>query len=85
MAAQVKFLPGCTDNQPELSGAFSTLIGWADERRRMGIRANARRLMHAHHANLAPKAGLSRPSTCSLMLTASSHARDDHGLGYRRP
>ena len=27
--------------QPELSGAFSTLIGWADERRRMGIRANA--------------------------------------------
>ena len=27
--------------QPKLSGAFSTLIGWADERRRMGIRANA--------------------------------------------
>ncbi|MGC6484454.1 MAG: pyruvate, phosphate dikinase [Candidatus Puniceispirillales bacterium] len=27
--------------QPELSGAFATLISWADERRRMGIRANA--------------------------------------------
>ena len=27
--------------QPELSGAFATLIAWADDRRRMGIRANA--------------------------------------------
>jgi pyruvate,orthophosphate dikinase len=27
--------------QPELSGAFATLMGWADEHRRMAIRANA--------------------------------------------
>jgi pyruvate,orthophosphate dikinase len=27
--------------QPELSGDFGILMGWADERRRMGVRANA--------------------------------------------
>ncbi|MEM7547265.1 MAG: pyruvate, phosphate dikinase [Pseudomonadota bacterium] len=27
--------------QPELSGAFATLMGWADATRRMGVRANA--------------------------------------------
>jgi len=27
--------------QPELSGDFGTLIGWADSRRRLGVRANA--------------------------------------------
>jgi pyruvate, orthophosphate dikinase len=27
--------------QPELSGAFATLMGWADAERRMGVRANA--------------------------------------------
>ncbi len=27
--------------QPELSGAFGTLMGWADVRRRLGVRANA--------------------------------------------
>jgi pyruvate,orthophosphate dikinase len=27
--------------QPELSGDFATLMGWADEARRMGVRANA--------------------------------------------
>jgi pyruvate, orthophosphate dikinase len=27
--------------QPELSGAFATLMGWADSHRRMGVRANA--------------------------------------------
>src|SRR5690606_14581922 len=27
--------------QPQLTGAFSTLMGWADDVRRMGVRANA--------------------------------------------
>jgi pyruvate,orthophosphate dikinase len=27
--------------EPELTGEFATLIGWADERRRLGVRANA--------------------------------------------
>ena len=27
--------------QPQLSGAFATLMGWADEERRLGVRANA--------------------------------------------
>ncbi len=27
--------------QPEATGAFATLLGWADEARRMGVRANA--------------------------------------------
>src|SRR6185436_10418113 len=27
--------------QPELSGDFGTLIGWADKKRRLGVRANA--------------------------------------------
>ncbi len=27
--------------QPEMSGAFATLMGWADEHRRLGVRANA--------------------------------------------
>jgi pyruvate,orthophosphate dikinase len=35
MAGQVAML------QPELSGAFATLMGWADAYRRMGVRANA--------------------------------------------
>ena len=30
-----------TMRQPELSGDFGTLMGWADRGRRMGVRANA--------------------------------------------
>ena len=60
--------------QPELSGAFSTLIGWADERRRMGIRANAETPLDARTSREfgAEGIGSAAPSTCSLMLTASS-------------
>ena len=35
------FLGAVPTIQPQLSGAFGTLIGWADEARRMNIRANA--------------------------------------------
>ena len=36
--------------QPELSGDFSTLMGWADEVRRMGVRANAETPLDARTA-----------------------------------
>jgi len=35
------FLGAVPTIQPQLSGAFGTMIGWADEARRMNIRANA--------------------------------------------
>jgi len=47
---------------PELSGAFGTLIGWADEVRRLGIRANAETPLDARVAREfgAEGIGLSR-------------------------
>ncbi|WP_029007932.1 pyruvate, phosphate dikinase [Azospirillum halopraeferens] len=48
--------------QPELSGDFATLMGWADEIRRMGVRANAETPLDARTARKfgAEGIGLSR-------------------------
>ena len=61
--------------QPELSGDFAELMGWADEVRTLGIRANAETPADARtrRASSAPKASASAaPSTCSSRATASS-------------
>ena len=44
------FLGSVPTIQPKLSGAFATLIGWADETRRMTIRANAETPLDAQTA-----------------------------------
>jgi pyruvate,orthophosphate dikinase len=60
--------------EPELSGDFGTLMGWADKVRRMKVRANAETpLDAAPRASSAPKASaFAAPSTCSSTPSASS-------------
>ena len=61
--------------QPELSGDFGRLMEWADQARRMRVRANAETLRRCARprAPSAPKASASAaPSTCSSRRTASS-------------
>src|SRR6478736_2900920 len=58
--------------EPQLSGEFATLIGWADKVRKLGVRANADTPADAKAAvRLAPRALVSaEPSTCSSTRTA---------------
>ena len=61
--------------QPELSGDFATLMGWADAIRKMKVRANAETALDAATARRfgAEGIGLSRaPSTCSSKPTGSA-------------
>ena len=61
--------------QPELTGDFNKLMGWADEVRTLKVRTNADTPTDAVTAarNSAPKAsGCAAPSTCSSTTTASS-------------
>ena len=60
--------------EPQLSGEFATLIGWADKVRRLGVRANADTPADAQAppSASAPKAsGCAAPSTCSSRKAAS--------------
>ena len=61
--------------QPELSGDFATLMGWADGARRMKVRANAdtpadARVSHAVSARRG--SGSAARSTCFSRATALS-------------
>ncbi len=60
--------------QPELSGEFATLMGWADQSRRLKIRTNAETPLDARTAVKfgAEGIGLCRPNTCSSMVIALS-------------
>ncbi len=60
--------------QPELSGDFAQIMEWADQIRRMKVRANAETPADARwRAPSAPRAsGSAAPSTCSSRATASS-------------
>ena len=59
--------------EPELSGEFAILMGWADEMRKLGVRANADTPNDARMAlSSVPKAsGFAVPSTCSSREIAS--------------
>jgi pyruvate,orthophosphate dikinase len=59
--------------QPELSGDFGTLMGWADKVRRMKVRANAETPpIAAPRASSARRASAcAAPSTCSSTPSAS--------------
>ena len=60
--------------QPELTGDFGTLMGWADAVRRMRCAPMPRRrTTRARRASSAPRASASAaPSTCSSTASASS-------------
>ena len=60
--------------EPALAGDFATLMAWADEERRLRVRANADTpLDAASRASSAPRASASAaPSTCSSTPSGSS-------------
>ena len=60
--------------QPEMSGAFATIMGWADETRRMAVRTNAETPADAapRSASVPRGSGCAGPSTCSSTSTGSS-------------
>ncbi len=60
--------------EPSMSDDFSTLMGWADEARTMGVRANAEtRSTPRRRRSSAPTALVcAAPSTCSSTLSASA-------------
>ena len=59
--------------QPRMSGAFSTIMEWADQRRRMAVRTNAEtRRMPARRLDLVQRASACAAlNICSLIRTGS--------------
>ena len=68
--------------QPELSGDFATLMGWADEIRGMKVRANAETPLDARTARRFGAEGIGLCRTEHMFFEADrigADARDDHG------
>ena len=65
---------GATLIQPEIDERFDTVLEWADELRRLGVRVNAdtpQRRARARASSAPRGSGCAGPSTCSWPRTAS--------------
>ena len=68
--------------QPELSGDFATLMGWADALRTLKVRANAETALDARAARGFGAEGIGLSRTEHMFFEADrigADARDDHG------
>ena len=74
--------------QPNLSGDFATLMGWADALRTLKVRANAETAIDARAARSFGAEGIGLSRTEHMFFEADrigADARDDHGRRGRRP